>query len=350
MHNPNSGVLLAASLCAVASAQSRTFDGYQGAPAPSSHAESDLGGGADPLLRTTGERWQAQETDYSQHALFQQSHGDFMLKRERYNPAIEVRAQYMPDLEVQHEPGKFDLIRWSVDAEVPITVSPDGYVTLGGYFEQRDYETTNMTGFPDENLYAAALKFGFGWFFDRDWLLEGMVQPGYWTDWDGTLHSQDFDMPSKALLTYRTSDELFLKGGVRYNQIFQKANVLPYLGVSWQPSETFRLDVLAPESVEASLWLRPEFGLLLGSEIQGARYHVRSSAATGHQEANTHVQEILVYTGAIWRFSDYTSLGGRIGIAAAGDYKLEDGLPSTKRVDGTLETGFFFDLTFGIDF
>jgi hypothetical protein len=85
-------------------------------------------------------------------------------------------------------------------------------------------------------------------------------------------------------------------------------------------------------------------------QVEGARYHMRSSAATGKQQGNSHVQEILVYAGAQWRFTENTSLQVRGGIVAAGDYKLEDGNPLTKRVDGTIETSGFVDVTFGFDF
>jgi hypothetical protein len=374
MHNPNSSVLLAASLCAVASAQDRIFDSNQ-RPAPAAEISPlalDGGGGGGPrdAARVTavgdpsldrlfgpdsGLLLQSQQQQqggdrYSPHALFQGEHGDFMLKYQRFTPQIQLRGELLPHSEVQHQPGSFRMIRFTGDAQVKLTVGPDGYAVVGGFFEQRNYDTSGMAGFPDENLYSVGVNAGFGLFLDKNLLLEALVQPGYWSDFDGGTNREDFDMPSKAILTYRADNDLFLKAGVRYNQVYQDANVLPYLGVSWQPNENFRLDVLAPEMVEASLWPTPDLGFLLGTQIEGARYHVRSSAATGKHQANTRVQEILVYGGALWRFTENTSLQMRTGIAAAGDYKLDDGDPATPRVAGTLQTSFFVDVTFGFDF
>jgi hypothetical protein len=370
MHNPYSSVLLAASLCAVASAQDRIFDSNQ-RPAPAAEISPlalDGGGGGGPRaaalhdpsldrlfgpdadLLLQSQQPQQGGDRYSPHALFQGEHGDFMLKYQRYTPSIQLRAEYLPHSEVHHEPGSFRLLRFLGDAQVKLTVGPDGYAVVGGYFEQRHYDTSNMPNFADEDLYAAGLNAGFGLFLDKNMLLEVLVQPGYWSDLDGGQTREDFDMPSKAILTYRADGDLFLKVGARYNQVYQDANVLPYLGVAWQPTENFRLDVLLPEMLEASLWPTPDLGFLLGMQVEGARYHMRSSAATGKQQGNSHVQEILVYAGAQWRFTENTSLQVRGGIVAAGDYKLEDGNPLTKRVDGTIETSGFVDVTFGFDF
>lgn len=359
MHKPTSSVLLAAGLCAIATAQAPpSFDGFRSSapPAPAPGDDAGLGGGApatrpssarDPLLRRLPS---LQEPDYSLEGLFQQAHGDFMLKRERYNPMLEARAQFLPSTEVKNEPGSFDLLRGSLDLEVPITVATDGFVTVGTFFDVRNYATSGMPNFADEDLYSAGLKLGFGWFLDENLLLEGLIAPGSWSDWDGTLHSDDFDYPAKVLLTIRNEDDLYFKVGVRYNEIFEEANVLPYLGVAWRFLDNWRLDVLAPEMLELSFWPTPDLGILLGGEIQGAEYHVRSSVATGKQRADTRVQEVIVYGGAMWRATDLLSFGARVGAVVAGDYKLDDGDPGTAVVRGMLDPALFLELSFGLDF
>jgi hypothetical protein len=354
MVNSTSSVLLAAGLCAAVTAQGPpTFDGFRSAtpPAPAADEGGLLGGGApaafDPLRRNLPV---LQEPDYSMRGLFQQAHGDFMLKRERYDPMLEVGVQYVPNDEVNGEAGHFDLYNGFFDLEAAITVSTDAYIELGAYLGMRNYATTNMIGFADERLFSAGAKLGFGYFLDENLLLEGMIAPGVWSDLDGTLHSDDYDFPTSLLLTIRREDDLFFKVGVRYNEVFVDANVLPWLGLSWQFLDQWRLDVLAPESVELSYWATPEFGILAGGEIQGAQYFVRSDIATGSQRANVNVQEIIIYGGLMWRPTDVLSLAGRLGAVVAGDYKLDDGNAATARVDGTLDPAMFLEFTFGFDF
>ena len=302
----------------------------------------------DELRSRAADAIARQEPDYSLYGQFFQAHGDFMLRYKRFDPMVEVGGFVLPDASIQGEQGRFDQLNWFADAEVPFMISTEAYLTLGAYFGNRHIQSTNMPGFGDESLYSAGLHLGFGVFLDDNMLLEGRVSPGTWSDWDGTLHHQDYDYPARVLLTVRSTEEFFFKGGARYNEIFEEANFLPYLGMSWD-YEGFRLDVLLPEYIEASYWTSDAFGVLGGVEIRGAEYRVRSSMATGDQQADARVQEVLVYGGANWRFNDFTSMRARVGVATAGDYKLDDGLASSPRVDGTLEATLFVDVSMGID-
>lgn len=364
MRYPLSSVAFAASFCALAAQSPQAFETTP-YPAP----VADLGGSltlaplhgidraattadpttsswsSDPLLRRAA---QGQDRDYTLTGMFHQTYGDFMLRRERFNPMVEISGSWIPDTSVQSEAGRFDLWRLNVDIDAPVMISTDAYLKFGAFFEDRHYQTKNMPGFPDESLFSAGLHFGFGAFVDDHTLIEGWISPGSWSDWDNSTHHNDFDYPAGVLATFRSGDDMFFKFGARYNEVFEEANVLPYLGFSYA-GQTVRVDILLPESLEVSLWPGPEIGFLFGVQIDGAEYHVRSSSATGRQRTDVRVQEVVVYTGAIWRLSDYVSMQGRIGSAVAGDYKLDDGDPSTPRVDGTLDAGLFAQFTFGID-
>jgi hypothetical protein len=360
MHTRTSSVLLAAGLSTVAAAQAQpSFETPRLLALPGPEPEWSLGAAGARALRPPSSLAElelrrlparAQEPDYSLHGLFMQAHGEFMLKRERYDPDIELAVQVIPGAEIQGDAGHFDLVRGEVDAEIKVMIATDAYLEVGGFYEHRNYHTSNMAGFPSTDYYSAGLKLGFGAFLDESMLLEGMVAPGTWSDWDGTLHSEDFDMPASLLLTIRSDTDLFFRVGVRYNEIFEEANVLPYLGLGWQFHEQWRLDLLLPEQAEISFWPSPELGLLLGAEIQGAEYHVRSSAATGNLEANARVQEFMTYLGAQWRLNDNLSFGGRLGVVVAGDYKPDDGDPATPDLRGQLEPAFFAELSVGWSF
>jgi hypothetical protein len=360
MRNQILAVLFAACSQAVLTAQQAgsTFDGF-GTPGPTI-PESAGGAGeragsrsidSTDLYRPRNiDGIPQQDVDYTLRGLFLQAHGDFMMRRERYNPMVEIYGRTFPNSTIQHEPGRFDLMQYGTDIQLPVTVSPDGYLTVGAYFDQRRYTVENMVPrFDDESFFAAGLNLGFGIFLDDNVMFEFLTQPGAWSDLDGTLHHKDFDFPSRALFTWRTSDDVFIKLGARYNQVFEEAPWLPIIGIGWAISEHFRLDIEAPESIELSWWPNPGFSILAGTEITGAQYRVRSTEATGEQTADVQVQEIVVYGGVLWRFSDYISLLGRAGVNVAGDYKLTDGA-SLDKVDGSLEQGIFAEISFGIDF
>lgn len=316
--------------------------------APAPLALEAAGGGPGKMFETTGR----QDPDYSLRGLFQQAHGDFMLKRERYDPMVELGGRFMPNAKIKGEDGQFDLTGFFGDIDLPFMVGPDGYVLLGAYGEQRRYQTDGLANFGDETVYGIGGKFGFGMFFGNDFLLEATVMPGVFSDLDGTLMHKDFDFPTKVLGTIRTADNFFLKLGVRYNEIYRDANILPYVGFSALLGDNFRIDLLAPEYFELSFWPSPAFGISLGTQVMGAQYRVRTSEAAGSTQADIQVQEIIAYGGLTWRFSDYVSLAGRAGMTVAGDYYLRDGSTGVgDRIrEGTLEPALFAEITFGIDF
>jgi len=278
------------------------------------------------------------------------AHADFLSQRARYEPMALLRGQLLPDAGLRQDAGSFDLLLWDAAAAMPLPTSADSFVLLGASFEQRRYQAKDLGGFADDTLYAAALDLGFATFLSGDVLLETEVRPGFWTDWNGALTRDDFDIPAKVLVTDRAAPNLFLAFGARYDEVYPRNSVLPYLGCAWQPCETLRVDVLAPESVEVSLWPRPDLGFLLGGEVQGAEYHVRAEAAAGRIHSDVRVQEVLVYAGALWRCSAHTAAAARIGVTAAGDYRLDDSPLPSEKVDGTLQPGLFVELTFGFDF
>jgi hypothetical protein len=303
------------------------------APAPEPEAPAADAGRAD---MTAPGSWQA----------FRGAHGEFMDRRERHQPMAQLRFQFLPHAGISGRPGHFDLFHYIADLDAPVAVSADTCVNLGGMFELRDYRADNLGGFSDTRLYAAAARLGVTTFLNNDLLLEAKVLPGFWSDWKGGVNGDAFDIPTSILATDRVAADCFLKFGVRYNEIYPQHTVLPYLGVAWLPSDTVRVDVLAPEKVEVSLWPQRDLGFLLGGEVQGAEYLARTP---GGRHSDLRVQEDFVYTGAMLR-CDRTSVAARVGATVAGDYRLDDSSVPAQRVDGTLKAGLFVELTFGVDF
>lgn len=336
--------------------------------AGSSTGSSSSEGGLDGFetwrpLRDSLPSLQQDAEDYTLTNLFRQAHGEFMDRRERYDPDLELRMRWLPNQRVNGEPGSFDLLQYDFDVEAPVVISTEAYLLFGLYQYGRHYKTTSPFGsggtnpnanaeanFGDETLTAAGARFGLGLFLHDNVLLEVETSPGVYSDLENGLTHKDFDWPSSALFTVRTLDNFFFKAGVRYNQIYRDAPWLPYLGFSWEVTEGLRIDVLAPEYMEVSWWPAASTSFAFGAMVQGAQYHVHSLAAsTGKQSADLQVQEVIAYLGMTHRFNDYLSLSARSGIVLAGDYKLTTGAAAYDPADGALDQGFYADITFGID-
>lgn len=297
--------------------------------------------------------------DYSLRGQFLLHHGEFMDRRERYVPDIEARARIYPNQRINHEPGSFDELHYDIDAKVPVLVSPDGYLTFGAYYGGRRYVTSpdfgsagNATGIGDETLIGAGVTIGFGVFVSDNVLFEAESHPGVWSDLDDGLHHEDYDFPSEALFTIRTVPNFFFKVGARYNQIYEEAPWLPYLGFGWEVMEGLRIDVLAPETAEVSWWPDPALGFMFGAQVTGAEYRVHTSEAIGPggQSGDVQVQEVVSYIGLLSRFNDYTSFQVRAGLVVAGDYDFTTGEAGFNPTEGALDQGFYAEASFGIRF
>jgi hypothetical protein len=301
------------------------------------------------------------EVDYTLRGQFLQHHGDFMNRRQRYTPDVEIAARALPNQRVNNEPGSFDMLGYDFDATFRPLVATDGYLTFGAYYQARRYLASSDfgdggangdDGFGDETLYGMGGKIGFGVFLTDNVLLEAETHPGVWSDVDDTLHREDFDFPSFAMFTVRSLDNFFFKFGARYNQVYEEAPWLPILGFSWELTESLRLDVLAPERLELSIWPTQSFGVLFGGYVTGAEYHVHTKR-TGpdrDQRADARVQECIAYLGILARLNDNISFQARGGIVIAGEYSLTTGADAFDPIDGPLDQGAYAEISLGVSF
>lgn len=310
------------------------------------------------MARTSIAEQRAQDGgDYSVTALFREAHGEFMDRRERYDPSVEFRGRWMPNQRIKGKDGDFDLLGLDFDAEFPIVVYPDSYLLFGLYHKSRRYQTSdqlgtngsNIVGVGDESLTATGVRVGMGIFLNDYCLFEVETNPGIYSDMERTLTHKDYDFPSSALLTVQTTNDFFFKFGLRYNQVFEDAPWLPWLGFGWDMGDGFRLDVMLPEYFEFAYWPTGSTAFTFGTEIQGAQYSVRTVANGARERANINVQEVFSYVGLTHRMSDNMSFNARAGAILAGHNNLTTGAVGFDRLQGALDQGIYADFTIGLD-
>lgn len=288
-----------------------------------------------------------QDQDYSPSGLFNDNHGDFMLQRQRFEPMARFDILFLPDADIKGEPGDFDLTYPTANMKIPLAVDPDTFVEVGGYFGVRSYDTSGTFVATDDKLYEIGVYLGVGTFINEDFLLQGLFYPGVYSDLDGGLNHNDYQWYFDILGVFRTSEDLFWKVGVSHNGLFDDLEAYPLLGVSYIIDSQWRLDILLPRSAEVSYALNPSTILLADLTLDGNQYQTHSVAVPGSGTA-AHVQELLIGVGAIYRFNDQVSMFGKLGSSLAGDYDYTSG--NGLRSDGSLTSGFFLTLGFGLDF
>ncbi len=288
--------------------------------------------------------------DYTPTGLFAEEHGDFLAKADRFRPSVTGTFAMLPNASLNNEPGDFDLARFQTGGRIPLVIDPDSVFLVGARAEARRYEFSSGFGVPDENLGSVGLEFGYGRFLNRDTYAHATFEPGIYSDFEGTLHHQDYKFFGEGLVVFRYAEDLYFKGGVRVSEDFADAPVYPMAGLSWIANEQWRVDILLPRRAEVSYQPQTPTTFYAGIDLEGQEYHLRSSAATGRQEFDFQVQEIRVYVGGIHRFTDHLSAFGRFGAAVAGDHKLRSDNNLGRRINGQLDPTLLFEVGVGWDF
>ena len=112
MRYTNARILLGASLLvATATAQAPAIPQSHGGGSYDKPTYSDAYG-----LSTAPSALPQGNVDYSMRALFLSQHGDFMNRRQRYTPDVELAARALPNQRVNNEPGSFDMLGYDLDA------------------------------------------------------------------------------------------------------------------------------------------------------------------------------------------------------------------------------------------
>ena len=306
----------------------------------------------NPELRLTQE-------EYTPHALFMDTHGGFVLAMEPWRPDISVSFLNMADTEVKGEPGDFNLRYGKAHAEGKYYVDPDSYLYGGVDYHQRSYQfSSGALGAHDETLYRASATVGFGTFIDKSadsTLFELEFSPGLWTDFSGTTHHDDWQFYSRALITWRYVDGLYLKAGAEYTGVFRHLPVYGLLGLSWVIDPTWRLDVLLPRDIRLTANVSDSTSFYLGLDLDGGVYEIRAPKDSGVNPGisrRVSTQEMNLALGGHHRFGeDFKGLSffGRVGSALTGDYHFRSNDPAAI-YDGSLEMQLFAELGFGWSF
>jgi hypothetical protein len=281
--------------------------------------------------------------------VFLAAHGDFARAATRAQPMLQLAAGWVPEGEVRHEPGDFELQHYLFDATVPIPLGRDSFLVTGAHAGARRYEfSAAVPGASDEVLVNAGLRIGYGTFVDDDLVVQGYWQPSLYSDLDGTLNHRDWKLwYGAALAVKRMSPTWFWKAGLALTDAVD-TGVIPVGGFAWLPAQRWRVDVLLPQYVQVSHDPHPAWTLHAGLELRSEEFHVRSPVAQGRLERDIHVQDLRAVVGALHRLDEHASVFARIGSNVTGHYDWS--YAPEPDYDGSLEPALFVEFGVGWSF
>ncbi len=201
-------------------------------------------------------------------------------------------------------------------------------LSVGGGYALKHIESSPGAALPSD-LHALTLETGLNYRLSDRSFASLKITPGFYSDF-GDLGSDDLRMPLLALGGYTFENGISVIGGFLYRFGYHAAAFIPALGLTYQPNEQWRIDLVMPRpgvTYSASRQLR----FSLAGDLASDEYQLKD---------RSHGAEVL-------RYSDYKLIGGvdylpipPVKISAAAGYAFErkflfhDGPRQDVRLDG----------------
>ncbi len=185
-----------------------------------------------------------------------------------------------------------------------------------------------------EDLNELTLSLGLRRELSPTWTLSLFLRPGLYGDFE-TLNGRSFNMPVLLLASHRTTDHLTWFLGLNANT-FSDNPVLPAVGLRWQFSEGWLLDVGYPRT---SMMLELHEGTRVGLALsaQGGNYRITRSLGVPEAGIDRLANTILDYSefrvGARWEQTFNAGLTFEVEAGAMIDREF-DYFDRNYRIDG----------------
>jgi len=125
-----------------------------------------------------------------------------------------------------------------------LTIDKRLSLTIGGGYGLKHIDAPAAADLPPD-LHALFLDAGAHYHIDDRSFATLKLMPGFYSDF-GDIGSEDLRMPLIALGGYRFESGVTLVGGFVYRAGYHAASFIPVLGLSYQPNEQWKIDLMLP--------------------------------------------------------------------------------------------------------
>ncbi len=281
---------------------------------------------------------------------FKSAHGDFFHLLLQDQPEVSVGYHYQPQTDSDDGPGSFDLNQIFVRSDVPVPLSRDTFLRFGIDYDSRFYDFEEVRGIAtstsEESLHRVEFKVGYGQFFIcDDLLLTGVARPGFFSDFEGSLDTDDFRLYGDGLAAYRLNPGAQLVAGVRVDETFDDTPVLPFGGVRLQSEDgTTLISLTVPLELTVGYKIDPKTRVYAGYWISGEDYEVEAGPESKEFEIQVHERRLGL--GVAYWFTDQLRLDleGGAEVGSELDFKTDQ----AGQFGGDLEPAGYFRVAVGI--
>ena len=184
--------------------------------------------------------------------------------------------QYLFGADFDTLPGEVSADEFS--AFFPVLLLSNDRMRVMTYLNYRatSFDTSVPNLLPEGTLHTIRLPVTFLYDYSEKWLIGGMVMPGLSGDMNST--SDAFSFSVVAGVGYKQNPDLRWFGGVFYSQGFDDDILTPGLGVMWNPTPKWSVNVLPPFA-NASWRFHENYALTLFGRYESATWNVEADSA-----------------------------------------------------------------------
>jgi hypothetical protein len=210
-------------------------------------------------------------------------------------PARDWTAQtsvtYLPTSGIVGLRADSDIADYRLRLTRNLAINDSLTLLVGGGYGLKHIDADPLAALP-QDLHALFLEVGGNYRFNDRSFVSLRITPGLYSDFKD-ISGDDLRMPILALGGYTFDNGISLVGGFLYRFGYHSAQYIPALGISYQPNQSWKLDLVAP---------RPSVTYFASRQLQ---FFVAGDFASDEYELKEHS------LGAkAMKYSDYKAMGG----------------------------------------
>lgn len=278
-------------------------------------------------------------------------HGDFRYLLEPNRSYSTLSYMHEPKMEEDGGPGEYSLNKFEADISKAFELTEDADLLFGGTYGARVYsfeevpEAITSTG--GETLHEVSFLVGIEYFLSDSIYMQGYARDGLYTDFNGDLDLDDFNLEGQGLIAFRINPGTALILGAEYSHRFVDFDFFPIVGLRiLSSSGGMHINLTLPTEAEVTFNLSSDFSIYAGAWIDGDRYNVRFGSATDDFDVN--IQENRIGGGMYYWLGQHVRLGVEGGALIGSKFEFEP--TNAGQFKDDLETGPYISASLGLSF
>jgi hypothetical protein len=158
--------------------------------------------------------------------------------------SAQLSVGYLPAADIHMIPGTVDIADYRMRISRNVQLNDRLTLTLGGGYGLKHIDAPFLADLP-QDLHALYLDAGVRYRINDRGFASLKLSPGFYSDFKD-LGSDDLRMPALALGGYSFDNGVTVVGGILYRFGSRAKAFIPALGLSYQPNQSWKLDLVLP--------------------------------------------------------------------------------------------------------